>query len=53
MKYLAILLIILISIAAWGFFYYEEKLFSKKQGLENAKNQPRLTESRRRCGSGC
>ncbi len=38
MKYLAILLIILISIAVWGFFYYEEKLFSKKQGLENIKS---------------
>jgi len=38
MKYLAILLIILISIAVWGCFYYEEKLFSKKQGLENIKS---------------
>ncbi len=38
MKYLAILLIILISVALLGLFYYEEKLFSKKQGLENVKS---------------
>lgn len=38
MKYLAILLIILISVALLGLFYYKEKLCSKKQGLENAKS---------------
>ncbi|TFB10335.1 hypothetical protein E3V55_06070 [Candidatus Marinimicrobia bacterium MT.SAG.3] len=38
MKYLAILLIILISVALLGIFYYEENLYSKKQRLKNVKS---------------
>jgi len=38
MKYLAILLIILISVALLGFFYHKENLYSKKQRLENVKS---------------
>ena len=38
MKYLAILLIIFISVALLWFFYYEENLYSKKQRLEIVKS---------------
>ena len=38
MKYISIFLIILISVALSGFFYYEKNLYSKKQIIENVKS---------------